>query len=194
MPCILHGTTTQKWGVPQVAITDVISSNNNTTVWGAPWTLSFTTDETGITVQQTITPKVLATKDDIDKLATKEDIDNRHTIIYPNGGSKASPASISINSRYETAIPSGFEGYELICETELFVNNVWTPAEFWVYTDRSSGTRSTLFNNKIITQTGVGFLTLPGTYLGQPNNAITGSNITIAPCRVKIYKLSKVVV
>jgi len=57
----------------------------------------------------------------MDEKAEASDID--FTIIYPNGGSEASPASITTNTRMWVDNP--FPGYHVMCSAEGLVDGVW---------------------------------------------------------------------
>jgi hypothetical protein len=55
------------------------------------------------------------------------------TILYPNGGSAASPANVSVNSRYVLANP--FPGYRVFCDAQLYINGKWgSPGITFAYT------------------------------------------------------------
>jgi hypothetical protein len=47
--CLLLGDTSTHWVYPQVAITEVFASYNETSGWGEPYSMSFITSETGLT-------------------------------------------------------------------------------------------------------------------------------------------------
>lgn len=109
------------------------------------------------------------------------------TIIYPNGGSAASPANIAPNSRYITDSP--FPGFHVICEPEIFYNNTWGKAG-WLFDNASSvqGVSAGQINNTIVVQTGVLSLLNAGNLTGStiPGAAYTASPL---PCRVKVWKV-----
>lgn len=108
-------------------------------------------------------------------------------IIYPNGGTEAAPANVSINSRYVMSNP--FPGYEVLCLTELFVDGKWG-ATGYAYSTTSGGflTIATQLGDEIIVQTGGGGLMTQSNASGNPFNKTT--NLTAAtPCRVKVWKV-----
>lgn len=48
---------------------------------------------------------------------------DRHAILYPNGGTEASPANITVNQVYRMNNP--FAGHHVQCTLEVFLNNYW---------------------------------------------------------------------
>ncbi|WP_313135529.1 hypothetical protein [Stutzerimonas nitrititolerans] len=113
------------------------------------------------------------------------------TIIYPNGGSEASPANAAVNSRYVT--PNPFPGHCVICVPELLVDGKWGDPK-WVYMGNgvSTGVRvSQLDDDSIVTQTAITVL-MPTLSRegGDPFGRTAGAgNITTAPLRVKVWKV-----
>ncbi len=59
-------------------------------------------------------------------------------ILYPNGGSAATPAPLAANTRYVLANP--FPGSHLICEAQLMYGDGWASTGW--FTDSTSGGRS----------------------------------------------------
>ncbi|MFY3302574.1 hypothetical protein ACOTEY_12420 [Achromobacter xylosoxidans] len=111
-------------------------------------------------------------------------------IVYPNGGSAAAPANITINSRYVVANP--FPGYRVLCQLEIRVSGKWgSPGSFVA---NSAGNyfgcfASQLDDGDIVVQTAVNYLT-------SDNPAATGhaflptpSSLTTAPARVKVWRI-----
>jgi hypothetical protein len=133
---------------------------------------------------------------DLDNLSADGEnhfLENDFTIIYPNGGSEASPANVTTNSRYVETNP--FPGYYVKCEAEMLFNSNWAAPFF----DGNGGTGSNgygimasqLNDNSIIVQTGA---TGVSTHSNQ-NGAAFGDNSstpTSAPCRVKVWKIGKI--
>ena len=113
------------------------------------------------------------------------------TIIYPNGGSEASPANVTANSRYVDSNP--FPGYYVRCVAEIKVNNQWGNPEYWMGDTQNCGTRSNqLDDDTIITQTGNNaVMSNASCSNGNPFNWYNG-DITSAPCRVKVWKIGKI--
>jgi hypothetical protein len=113
------------------------------------------------------------------------------TIIYPNGGTAAAPANITINTRYVS--PNPFPGYRVLCQLELRIGGVWgspggnlavqgAGAEYY-------GCLSTQFNDDtIVTQTANTYLLTnnPGASL-HPFPA--PGAVTTAPARVKVWRI-----
>lgn len=135
--------------------------------------------------------------DDADAAAARETLgaldatDIDFTIIYPNGGSAASPANVAVNSRYVSNNP--FPGHFVFCEAEVLYNGVWGSAGW--STTYSSGwyTRGVvahqLNGDSIITQTGITALTDgAGAIGGSPIPGIV-ETASPRPCRVKVWKV-----
>lgn len=108
-------------------------------------------------------------------------------IIYPNGGSAGSPASIEKNSRYVTANP--FPGHKVICEVEIFFGGKWGAAGWHTNSEVARGARATEFDDTIVTQVGRDGISTIGIYSGQPNPAISVSVNDPTPARVKVWKV-----
>ncbi|MFY3626030.1 phage tail protein [Achromobacter xylosoxidans] len=111
-------------------------------------------------------------------------------MVYPNGGSAAAPANITVNSRYVVANP--FPGYRVLCQLELRVSGKWgSPGSFVA---NSAGNYFGCFASQfddgdIVVQTAVNYLT-------SDNPAATGhaflpapSSLTTAPARVKVWRI-----
>jgi hypothetical protein len=113
------------------------------------------------------------------------------TIIYPNGGTEANPATVALNSRYVENNP--FDGYIVKCEAEILYNSQWGNTGY-VYADSGGyGTvAKQLDNGSIVVQTG-GMAVMAGisSQDGSPFGA-TGATVSTAPCRVKVWKIGKV--
>jgi len=108
------------------------------------------------------------------------------TIIYPNGGSAASPANVAVNSRYVETNP--FPGYKVLCLAEVLYQGQWgNPG--WYYAATSRGVVANQLNDdSVIVQTGQQFL------LGVSAEAggVHGNTTTVGgslPCRVKVWKV-----
>ena len=111
------------------------------------------------------------------------------TYVYPNGGSAASPASVSIGSRY--ASPNPFPGFPIICHVELLISGVWeTPGWFSNGQSGGSGTLSTPRRggavDEIITATG-GIGVASGSAFG--GGSYNSSTLTSAPARIKVWRV-----
>lgn len=115
------------------------------------------------------------------------------TIIYPNGGSKESPGNITINTRYIEDNP--FPGYHVFTEVQIFIGNQWGSTQ-WVFGAENSGlgvySGQVLPDDKIIIQTGGAYLSCK---LASDGGHLYSYNVEapkIAPCRVIVYRLSKI--
>ena len=118
---------------------------------------------------------------------------NNFIIIYPNGGTKESPANVTINSRYEEDNP--FEGYYVMCDCQIFYNNKWASCNDFVYSNRGYGCKASqlLPDDKIIVQPGqTGLIGVRSADVGFANLLPDDTLITTAPCRVLVYKLAKI--
>ena len=126
--------------------------------------------------------------------AVKDWVDQQigFAIIYPNGGTAAAPANAAVNSRYVSGNPFGSS--HVMCVVELFYNGVWAEPGW----DGNSGTsgfaggaRASHITplNEIVVQTGVGSLVIASNLAGGGHAAPTGTNVSSAPMRVKVWKL-----
>ncbi len=119
------------------------------------------------------------------------EVDSGFTIIYPNGGTKETPANVAVNSRYVMDNP--FVGYEVECRAEVLYNGKWGDPGW--YSDHSAdvGVIAMQFDGGIIIQTALSgvlqYSSSSGNGFGIP---ITTTTIaTTLPCRVKIWKIGK---
>jgi len=63
---ILLGTTTTVWVYPKVSVTDFVAGHSNRDGWGSGWSMSFITDESGITnVNSPSSPIFVATSNNV---------------------------------------------------------------------------------------------------------------------------------
>lgn len=113
------------------------------------------------------------------------------TVLYPNGGSSASPANVSSASRYVMANP--FSGRSVICEAQLRSPSGNWGSTGWqtnVSTGAGVGTRAAQFDDSIIVQTGGGGIASvsPNTGGSFDSSWPTGF-VTSAPCRVIVWKV-----
>lgn len=107
------------------------------------------------------------------------------TIIYPNGGTAAAPANVSLNSRY--VLPNPFPGHEVMCLAELFYGGKWG-ATGYAYSNGGFFTQAFQLGDSVAIQTGSEALTTASIHSGNPFN-ILHAITTPTPCRVKIWKL-----
>jgi hypothetical protein len=150
------------------------------------------TDGTATWTVQNITNT--ANKDLSNLTQTGQDsfLERDFTIIYPNGGTEANPATVSAKSQYVESNP--FDGYYVKCEAEIYVNGKWGATG--EYSDehagatRKWGVGAYQYDGNIVVSTGVS-----GVGLGNAGLALSPvgtSPISSAPCRVKVWKIGKV--
>ncbi|MFY3603265.1 phage tail protein [Achromobacter xylosoxidans] len=106
------------------------------------------------------------------------------TIIYPNGGNEATPASVAVNTRYVLANP--FPGSYVICEAQLKYTDGWCSTGWFTQQSTSYGTRaSQLDRGDIIVRTGVTGVTASPDGAGQ---ATAGTLLSPVQSRVLVWK------
>lgn len=109
------------------------------------------------------------------------------TIIYPNGGSEGSPATVVANTRYVESNP--FPGYSVVCVAEVLIEGQWgDPSIMCPGGTTAYGVRATQLNDGgIIVRTLLSGVHQNPSLSGSPfpNSAVT----TSAPCRVKVWKV-----
>jgi microcystin-dependent protein len=128
---------------------------------------------------------------DLDNLSADGEnhfLENDFTIIYPNGGSEASPANVTNNSRYVENNP--FPGYYVKCEAEILINNQWGISGY-IYSAGGYGTKASQFDGDIVIQTGGTAVATKSANSGAPFPNFD-SVPTSAPCRVKVWKIGKI--
>jgi microcystin-dependent protein len=118
-------------------------------------------------------------------------LENDFTIIYPNGGSEASPANITNNTSYVESNP--FPGYYVKCIPEVLINGVWGDPR-WGQTTETIGrifgvNAGQLDDGSILVKGGNQQLT--NSWTGPIFN-FTVSEYTTLPCRVKVWKIGKI--
>jgi microcystin-dependent protein len=133
---------------------------------------------------------------DLDNLSADGEnhfLENDFTIIYPNGGSEASPANVTNNSRYVENNP--FPGYYVYCVAELQIENEWgSTGNFYVnyHNGGAYGTGAWQLNDSdIVIATGDSGIIQAGFHTGTPLT-VPDSSFTTAPCRVKVWKIGKI--
>lgn len=112
-------------------------------------------------------------------------------VIYPNGGSSASPANVTSASRYVMANP--FSGRSVICEAQLRSPSGNWGSTGWqtnVGTGAGVGTRAAQLDDTIVVQTGGGGIASvsPNTGGSFDSSWPTGF-VTSAPCRVIVWRV-----
>ncbi|WP_192579560.1 phage tail protein [Achromobacter xylosoxidans] len=112
------------------------------------------------------------------------------TILYPNGGTAANPASVAANSTYVLTPPAPFLGFSLICRAEMLYTDGW--AETGWYTDSSGGNRAfgtragQLSNGAILVRTGASGVDPLPNLGGTPTQ---GSLVSPNKCRVLVWRV-----
>ncbi|AZS49355.1 hypothetical protein DM558_00535 [Entomomonas moraniae] len=108
------------------------------------------------------------------------------TILYPNGGTKETPANIATNKRYIEDNP--YPASKVICELEIYYGGVWGTTG-WINSGGGWGAVAghNIETNKIIIQTGSSGIAGPSNAHGNTLGT-TSTGITTAPCRVKIWR------
>ncbi|CKH74866.1 MULTISPECIES: phage tail protein [Achromobacter] len=112
------------------------------------------------------------------------------TILYPNGGTAANPASVAANSTYVLTPPAPFLGFNLLCRAELLYTDGW--AETGWYTDSSGGNRAfgtragQLSNGAILVRTGASGVDPLPNLAGTPTQ---GSLVSPNKCRVLVWRV-----
>lgn len=111
-----------------------------------------------------------------------------YAIVYPNGGSAASPANVALNSRYVTANP--FPDYHVMCEAQVLYAGAWSSAGWYTNNTAAVGVVAHQVGNDIVTITGQTG-TLPRANLGGNAYGIAiGADITTpVPCRVMVRRI-----
>lgn len=112
------------------------------------------------------------------------------TIIYPNGGSAASPANVSTNTTYVNANP--FPGRHVICEAQVFYAGVWSAAGWMTNNTAGVGVVARQKGNEIHTIVGLSGVLPRANYGG---NAFGNSGADVAtplPARVLCWEVKGV--
>lgn len=120
--------------------------------------------------------------------ADSADID--FTIIYPNGGSAASPANVAVNSRYAMANP--FPGRYVIAKAEILISGTWYETS-WLFngsTNNSGGVFAGQAGDDVVVQTGQQYILVGSSaQMGNPIGPAYPGITTSAPCRVLVWKV-----
>ncbi|TWC11433.1 hypothetical protein FBY06_14422 [Pseudomonas sp. SJZ085] len=105
---------------------------------------------------------------------------------YPNGGTEAAPATITINTRYTVANP--FPGHEVIVLAEILIGGKWGDAG-WFYSSGGYGTKgSQLDLNTLVVQTGATRVSYTSNASGDPFGQ-TATGLSSATCRLKVWRV-----
>jgi hypothetical protein len=105
---------------------------------------------------------------------------------YPNSGTEAAPATVTVNSRYTVANP--FPGHEVIVLAEILIGGKWGDAG-WFYSSGGFGTKgSQLDLNTLVVQTGLSRVGYTSNGSGDPFGQ-TATALSSAPCRLKVWRV-----
>lgn len=180
------GSTSYGVGIDASRVVPTADENRVKTAYGV-WTVRVFSD---ITNEGSINAAALAAQ-----LAVTDThlntLDNNlgFAIIYPNGGTAAAPANVSINTRYVMTNP--FPGSNVIVSAEILTGGAWGPAGF-IYAAGGIGVAAHHYgypstDSIVITTGGIGLLST-GFNSGSPHT--TAVNVTTPlPCRVKVWKV-----
>ncbi|MBP8322520.1 tail fiber protein, partial [Pseudomonas aeruginosa] len=111
-------------------------------------------------------------------------------MVYPNGGSAAAPANITVNSRYVVANP--FPGYRVLCQLEIRVSGKWGSPGSFICNNAGQffGCLASQFDDgDIVVQTAFHYLTSDNPAATGHAFSPTPSNLTTAPARVKVWRI-----
>nr|WP_256581942.1 phage tail protein [Pseudomonas sp. S09G 359] len=115
------------------------------------------------------------------------------TVLYPNGGTAASPAAIGANQRYVVTNP--FPGFHVFVKVDVLWNGIWSDPGWGDNAGsagNSYGTRVSQFfgTGDIAVQTGINAVMLAtSAQAGGGHGATGGALIASAQCRLKVWKL-----
>lgn len=110
-----------------------------------------------------------------------------YAIVYPNGGSAASPAYVSANTSYVSTNP--FPGFNVMCEAQVLYGGVWSAAGWFTNNTVAVGVVAHQKGNEIVTIIGrdgtISRATIGGNAFGNAGSDV----LTPVPCRVLCRKL-----
>ncbi|VVN09844.1 hypothetical protein PS683_03786 [Pseudomonas fluorescens] len=113
------------------------------------------------------------------------------TYVYPNGGTEAAPASVSVNTRYSFSNP--YPGKQVILRAQIQVAGVWEETGWLAAPSSASdtyGCKATLQGtDSIVVQTGGAGLAVGGNYDGGSRARGTATISTACPCRVAVWRV-----
>lgn len=113
---------------------------------------------------------------------------SRKAVIYPNGGTQASPASVDRGARYEFENP--FPGHDFDCRCEVLYNGNWgfTNMPKWGTEDKDAvGIMCGQHNGKVVVQVSTSAAMLgPSAVQGNTFNIPQGSSVLLTQCKVRV--------
>lgn len=123
----------------------------------------------------------------LDERISVVDAKTDFAIVYPNGGSAAAPAYVSVNTSYVSANP--FPGYHVICEAQVLYGGVWSATGWYTNNTGAIGVAAHQKSNEIVTvvgQTG----TIPRATIGGNAFGNAGADVlTPVQSRVLCHKV-----
>lgn len=159
---------------------DVAKGGSNPSLDSTNWELFGVVDLSG---------KANTDLDNLTQAGQDSFLERDFTIIYPNSGTEANPATISVNSSYVEANP--FSGYYVACQAEIQYGGDWYPCNQVGITLSSHGYGvdvGQINDGSIKVVTGSAYIAqTPVTRYG----GFVDHDITSAPCRVKVWKIGK---
>lgn len=108
-------------------------------------------------------------------------------IIYPNGGTAAAPANVSINTLYASVNP--FPGHHVICEAEVLLGGEWSGSGWYSNNISAVGVAAQQKGDFIYLQTGATGMVSRSNLSGNAFGISAADVITPLPCRIKVRKL-----
>lgn len=150
------------------------------------------TGDEGVDVKDPITllnEKLKALEDRVIELESSGTDEDSFAIVYPNGGTESSPATITIDTHYD--IDNPFPGYYVYCMAQVYFNGKWGETG-WIYNNGGYGTFAgqILPEDVIYVQTGAKAVVTLGKDAG--NGMQTGQVVTSAPCRILVKRLGQI--
>lgn len=127
----------------------------------------------------------------VDAKAQALDAATGFTILYPNGGTAAAPANVSVSTRYVIANP--FPGSYVMCVPQVLWNGIWADPGWDGNTGtggQAAGVRAGVANTDVIVQTANQALLVASIHGGNLHAVPPGTVVsTPLPCRVLCWKL-----
>lgn len=108
------------------------------------------------------------------------------TILYPNGGTEASPAVVSLNSTYTMTNP--FSGSNVITQAEFLYSGSWYAVSILTVGGNGIGAVSGQVGNDIILKTALNYI-IYNTSGWLNSTAPTGATAGATQCRIKVWKV-----